>query len=211
MKFLLILVVTVSGLFLTNSDLNAQYIKEWYSSVSGSHKFGLKKSVFKTEGNSAFLKLTNKNVDGSVNLIQTCHADEYLGKRVKMTAYIKTRKASGDTGMWMTIFSKKQDNERLGFDDVLSFDNVILTGNKNWTYCAIVLDVPEESGTISFGVRIDGRKSKIWFDVISFEIVDDTETEITRTAENNGEKFPIGSIVNPILVLNERVTNLDFK
>ena len=46
-----------------------------------------------------------------------------------------------------------------------------INGTKDWTKFEIVLDVPEESGTLNFGVLLNGT-GKVWFDDISFEIVD---------------------------------------
>jgi hypothetical protein len=42
----------------------------------------------------------------------------------------------------------------------------------------LTLDVPEESGSLNFGVLLSGT-GKIWIDNISFEIVDKMETKST--------------------------------
>ena len=194
------------GLLFPESELKAQYIKEWYS-AGNSHTFGLKKSIYKKGSNSAFLELTGKKENaGFVSFMQTCLADEFLGKRIKLTAYVKTKNASENTGVWMNVFSEGRD-KHLSFDNILCFGNILISGTKNWSKCEILLDVPEESGTISFGVSLVGRPSKIWFDFVSFEIVNKMDTEITVS----NEKYPIGPIVEPVIVLTERPTNLEFK
>ena len=70
-------------------------------------------------------------------------------------------------GMWLRVDSRTEMKS-------LSFDNmqdIPLTGTSDWTKCEIILDVPEESGTLNFGVLLSGT-GRIWFDNISFEILD---------------------------------------
>lgn len=43
-----------------------------------------------------------------------------------------------------------------------------ITGTTNWNYYSIVLDVPENSAVISFGVLLSGP-GQTWIDQVSFE------------------------------------------
>lgn len=59
-------------------------------------------------------------------------------------------------------------------EDVLQFDNMNdrrIVGSTHWNHYAIVLDVPEESATISIGVLLMGA-GKVWLDSLRFEEVD---------------------------------------
>lgn len=182
---LLAAIFVTGGLFLAKSDLKAQKIEGWFlaGSKPGSYKIGLDKSVYKTGTGSAFLESTDKKIAGFGTLMQTCLAEDYLGKRIKMTAYIKSDNVSDWAGMWLRVDSKERGKS-------LSFDNMQdrpIKGSKDWTKCEIVLDVPEESATLNFGVLLSGT-GKIWLDDISFEIVDKMENE--TTGKNYTNKKP---------------------
>lgn len=58
--------------------------------------------------------------------------------------------------------------------DVLQFDNMgdrPIVGNNEWNHYYIVLDVPENSAVIAFGVLPSGT-GKVWIDELKFEEVD---------------------------------------
>ena len=189
----LVVVFVATGLFLAKSDLYAQKIDGWFlaGSKPGSYKIGVDKSVYKTGNSSAFLESTDKKIDGFGTLMQTCLADEYLGKRIKMTAYVKSNAVSDWAGMWLRVDSKEQGKS-------LSFDNMQdrpIKGSKDWTLCEIILDVPQESATLNFGILLSGT-GKVWLDKISFEVVDKMEKESTGGGRN---------------YVNKKPTNLDFK
>jgi len=144
----LVAILMTAGLFLTHSELKAQKIEGWFlaGSKPNSYKTGLDKSVYKTGSSSAFLESTDKKIEGFGTLMQTCLANDYLGKRVKMTAYIKSNDVSDWAGMWLRVDSKEQGKS-------LSFDNMQdrpIKGSQDWTKCEIILDVPAESATFNF-------------------------------------------------------------
>ena len=181
----LFMILVTAGLFLTKHNLQAQKIEGWFlaGSKPKSYKIGLDKSIYKSGGSSAFLESAENSIEGFGTLMQTCEADEYLGKKVKMTAYIKSENVSDWAGMWLRVDAK---NERKS----LSFDNMQnrpIKGNNDWTKCVIILNVPEESGTLNFGVLLSGT-GKIWFDEIKFEIVDIMVTETTNSFVNKQPK-----------------------
>lgn len=185
---LVVIVITI-GLLLTKNDLNAQKIEGWFltGSKPDSYAIGLDKSVYKTGGSSAFLESTDKEIEGFGTLMQSCGADEYLGKRIKMTAYVKSENVFDWAGMWLRVDSRQTKKS-------LSFDNMQdrpIKGDNDWTKCEIVLDVPEESGTLNFGVLLSST-GKVWFDNITFEVVDKT-TKPTRES-----------------IMNKKPLNLDF-
>jgi hypothetical protein len=45
-----------------------------------------------------------------------------------------------------------------------------IRGTTNWNEYSIVLDIPEESTNIAFGIMLGGRGT-LWFDDVSFEAV----------------------------------------
>lgn len=186
----LIAIIITAGLLFANNDLNAQKIDGWFlaGSKPNSYTIGLDKSVYKTEGSSAFLESIENKIEGFGTLMQTSSVDEYLGKRIKMTAYIKSDNVADWAGMWLRVDSRQTKKS-------LSFDNMQdrpIKGNNDWTKCEIILDVPDESGTLNFGVLLSGT-GKVWFDNITFEVVDKLITKPTK------ENF-----------VNKKPSNLDF-
>lgn len=102
--------------------------------------------------------------------MQTCSAREYLGKRIKMTGFIKTQDIKNWAGMWLRIDGKANKNS-------LSFDNMQdrpIQGTTEWKQYTIKLDVPENAFTLNFGALLKGT-GKVWFDDVKFEIIQTTE------------------------------------
>ena len=100
-------------------------------------------------------------------LMQTMSASKYLGKRVRMSAMVKSEDIEDWAGLWMRVDAKDGSGH-------LSFDNMRdrrIEGTTSWNRYEIVLDVPEESGAIAFGILVDGRGS-VWLDDLAFDIVD---------------------------------------
>jgi hypothetical protein len=110
--------------------------------------------------------------------MQTCDAKNYLGTKIKMTGYIKSENAADWAGMWLRV-DPKESHESLAFDNM---EDRPIKGTTDWTKCEIILDVPAESGTLNFGVLMSGT-GKIWFDNVSFEILDN-KTPVSSTAAN---------------------------
>ncbi|MCA9804733.1 MAG: hypothetical protein KC777_22335 [Cyanobacteria bacterium HKST-UBA02] len=99
-------------------------------------------------------------------LMQQMSPDKFLEKRVRMSLWVKTKKVSGWVAPWMRVDGKRRR-------DMLSFDNMCtrqIKGTTEWTRCDIVLDVPEDSTNIAFGVMLGG-KGHVWIDDVSFEKV----------------------------------------
>lgn len=185
----LITIFIITGLLLTTNHLYAQKIDGWFltGSKPNSYTIGLDKSTYKIGGSSAFLKSIDKKIEGFGTLIQSCSADEYLGKRIKMTAYIKSENISHWAGMWLRVDSK-QTKEALSFDNM---QDRPIKGNNDWTLCEIILDVPADSGTLNFGVLLSGT-GKVWFDNIKFEVVNKSETKPTKEITKNKKPINLG-------------------
>ncbi|WP_245994968.1 hypothetical protein [Mangrovibacterium diazotrophicum] len=166
-----------AALVLTNTDLKAQEIKGWF--LAGSHPksyvIGLDKTVFKSDGSSAFLESKEDNIEGFGTLMQRASAEDYRGKRVKMTAYVKSKDVVKWSGMWLRIDSAER-GKSLGFDNM---QDRPIKGTTDWTKYEIILDVPEESVSLNYGILVAGT-GKVWFDDVQFEVVDKLTTEETQ-------------------------------
>lgn len=178
-------------ILLRETDPKSQKVNGWILAGSrpNSYIIGLDKSIFKTGNSSAFFESIDEKIEGFGTLMQTFSADDYLGERIKMTAYVHSKNVSEWSGIWLRIDSK-QLNKVLSFDNM---ENRPIKGDNDWTKCEIILDVPEDSGSLNFGVLLVGT-GKIWFDNITFETVDKLENK--TTGDNSLNKSPI---------------NLDFK
>lgn len=117
---------------------------------------------------SVCIKGDNEAIDDRdyMTVMQQFKAKNYIGKRVRFSAFIKTVNVSSWCGLWMRI-----NNATSG---IVRFDNMQdrpIKGDNDWNYYSVVLDIPESSNIINIGVLING-KGAVWMDNVKFEIVD---------------------------------------
>lgn len=144
-------------------------IKGWL--LSGSHpnnyRIGIDRNVVHGGEASGYLKSeTVLEKDEFATMMQQFKAENYKGKRIKLSCFVKSESVQEFAGVWMRV-----DNQ---MGDVLQFDNMSnrpIVGTLDWNYYSIILDVPKESASISFGVLLQG-KGKVWVDKFLFEVVD---------------------------------------
>jgi erythromycin esterase len=133
------------------------------------------------------------------NLMQAFAADNFRGKRVRMSAFVKSENVEKLAGLWMRI-----DGQEYG---TLAFDNMMtrpITGTSDWKQYDIVLDLPEESADISFGILLSG-KGKVWVDDFKFDVVsNDVMTTAIEAPKQKRQGKP-----NPNLP--KQPQNLDFE
>ncbi len=149
---------------------NEQLLKGWQ--LSGSHPFhykmGIDRETFHKGKSSGFLKsVTVQSQEEFATMMQQFKAERYLGKRLKLSGFIKSKDVDGFCGFWMRV------DDALG--DVLQFDNMSdrpIVGDSEWNHYYIVLDVPKNSTVIAFGVLLSGN-GQVWIDELKFEEVDD--------------------------------------
>lgn len=153
----------------TDGEINDNLPNGWFKAGEepNSYEMGLDQSILKTGNNSAYIESKKDRILGFGTMMQTSSAKEYLGKRIKMTAYLKTENAEDWSGMWLRI-DPEHGHEELGFDNM---QDRAITGTTDWTKCEIVLDVPMQSWTLNYGVLLSGT-GKVWFDDFTFEVVD---------------------------------------
>lgn len=101
-----------------------------------------------------------------ITVMQQFSAQNYLGKRVRVRAYVKTELTTGWGNIWIRIDG--QNMEQLGFDNML---NRPINGVTEWQPYDCIVDVPENAKIINIGSLIEGQGS-IWVDDFSFEEVD---------------------------------------
>lgn len=159
--------------------------KEWFKAGDkpNSYEMGIAKATGQDGKNAATIKSIDKKIKGFGTLMQQCKADKFLGKRIKMTGYVKSENVKSWAGLWLRVDEK-------GTNKCLSFDNMgdrPIKGTTGWTKYEIVLDVPKSSSLIAYGALLAGT-GQIWFDTITFEIVGDSaepSKSPTQTEEIN--------------------------
>lgn len=139
----------------------------WFQ--AGSNETDYKMGVDEDKGyrgkKSAYIESTKANPKGFSTMMQNSSVEKYLGKRIRMSAYISTKNVSEWTGAWLRFD---------GSGKMLALDNMSgrgIKGTTDWKQYSIVLDVPEEATNMAFGVLLNGP-GKVWFDGFKFEIVD---------------------------------------
>jgi hypothetical protein len=114
---------------------------------------------------------------GSATLMQTFLPDVYRGKRLRLTAFVRTERVERWASMWMRVDGPVPGR-------YLQFDNMHdrpITGTIDWHEVEIVLDVPPNSTMIAFGVLLSGP-GQVWVDDFVFNEVDE-RTAITGRRE----------------------------
>lgn len=128
-----------------------------------SYEMGIDKGTGQDGKNSATIKSKEDDIQGFGTLMQASSPEKYLGKKIKMTGYLKTEKVSGWTGLWLRV--DDADSQPLSFDNM--YDKGI-TGTTGWTKYEIILDVPANASNLAYGALLNGS-GQIWFDNITFE------------------------------------------
>lgn len=145
--------------------------KGWFKdgTAADSYEMGIEKGMGQNGANAATIKSIDTTINGFGTLMQSFKPDEFVGKRVRMSGYIKTKDVVQGADLWMEV-------DNVLSDEPASFDNMrdrTVKGTTDWTKYEIVLDVPEDADNISFGAALYGT-GQMWFDRISFQIVDDS-------------------------------------
>jgi hypothetical protein len=71
---------------------------------------------------------------------------------MRFTAVVKSEDLSEWAGLWMRVDDKK--GETLGFDNM---ERRAIKGSTDWQRHQVVLDVPEESASVNFGILLSGK------------------------------------------------------
>ena len=165
--------------------VQAEPPKDWAiaGDAPNDYEFGVANGDAHEGARSAYIKAKLSNSSGFGTLMQTISATKYLGKRVRLSAFLRTDNA-GSGQMWMRIDGS--GNAQLGFDNMGSRP---ITGTTSWKGYEIVLDVPRESVDIAFGVFLTGTGT-VWADAFKIDVVPDsvptTSAKLSSTPENLG-------------------------
>jgi len=118
---------------------------------------------------------------GFVSVMQNFAATDYLGKRVRFSALVKSQDIEKWSGLWMRIDATGRQGA--AFDNM---ENRPVKGTSDWTPYSIVLDVPQNAEGVFFGALMLG-KGQLWISDLRFEVVG-ADIPTTGTHANSGTK-----------------------
>lgn len=166
---------------ITAFDLPKSWLKA--GTDAKSYKMGIDVGAGQDGKNAATIQSKKDGIKGFGTLMQNCLPDKFLGKRVRMTGYIKSENVTGWAGLWMRV-DQKDSNKALSFDNM---QDRAVKGTTEWTKYEIVLDVPLTATNLAYGALVSGGGT-IWFDSISFEEVDES---VPTTGEDQQKYMPV--------------------
>ncbi len=162
--------------------------KGWYKAGSNPDRYqiGIDIGAGINGSNAATIRSEGTRTRGFGTLVQNLVPGNYAGKRLKMSGYIKTSEVSGWGGFWLRIDGQKSSDPYV-FDNM---SNRKIKGNTDWVKCEIIVDVPKKATNIAYGALLSGD-GQLWFDDLSFEVVDQTiATTIPYPKENAPQNQP---------------------
>jgi RNA polymerase sigma factor (sigma-70 family) len=139
----------------------------WF--LNGSHpqnyEEGVDQHVKRSGSASGYFKSKFSGPGGSGTLMQMCGAETFRGKRVRLSSFVKSEGVEPWAGLWMRV------DDPIG--KILAFDNMQdrpIMGISDWQKYEVVLDVPQNSAQIAFGILL-AAKGQVWLDDLQIEVV----------------------------------------
>jgi hypothetical protein len=184
--------IAILATALTCSTLQAAAPQGWIlaGSKPANYDTGIDSQAKYQDAESAYLKSkadVGQDGEGFGTLMQSFRATRYLGKRLRVSGFIKSEGVHGWAGLWMRV---DKNSTVVGFDNM---ENRPIKGTNDWRRYDVVLDVPEDATGIALGVLLAGPGT-VWLNNTKFEVV---ESNVPVTG--NGARQP------------DAPTNLDFQ
>lgn len=126
----------------------------------------------------------------TATLMQTIKADDYRGKRVRFSGYIKGQGVKSWAGLWMRVNDVA--------DKVIVLDNMekrAFQGDGDWRKLEVVLDISSDSSKISFGTLLVGQ-GRIWVSGLDFQVVDATVPVTAKSSMPELNRKPVNLELN---------------
>ncbi|MGD1031328.1 MAG: M56 family metallopeptidase [Opitutaceae bacterium] len=107
---------------------------------------------------SAYVKSIQPVAEGFGGMMQICSAENFVGKRLRFSAWMKTENADiGGGHLWLRV-DGKENGQVLQFDNM---DGRTVRGTTDWAQYSVVLDVPANAADLAYGFFVD-RTGKVW-------------------------------------------------
>jgi ankyrin repeat protein len=171
-------------LLLAEGAINT-FPKGWWPTGSTPDGYDMRPDTSQKHGGraSACIRSKGNRMSCIGALVQSFKADQYRGKRVQMSAWIKTQ----DMELTWLRMSLDGSKRRLGSDDM---GDRPIKGTTDWHEYRITLDVPESTVGIVFGAYVLGN-GQAWIDDFRFEVVGtDVPSTNILTQEQMNQEWP---------------------
>lgn len=128
------------------------------------------------------------NPSDFATITQFIRADDYRGKRVRWSAWVKHTDLD-TAGAWFRVD---------GYRGMLAFDNMVtrpITGTSDWHQVSVVLDVPASAAGLGYGVLSSGNGS-ISIDDMTLDVVgtDVPETDLLTELSEEGDSIQMAQL-----------------
>jgi hypothetical protein len=155
--------------------------KGWYfaGAAPDDYEMGVDPSLLRDGKPCAVIRTRVEKPSGFGTLMQTFKADDYVGRRVCLSGWVKTDRANRCT-LWMRVDGEK--NRTAAFDNM--HDRPI-QGTTDWQKYEVVLDVPELSIHIAFGMMLDGP-GVAWLNKVKLKKV---SKKVPTTGQHSGTRL----------------------
>jgi len=139
-----------------------------WSGTAGTPGIGLTITDVRSGSNAAYLSNAFQINFGSFRIVQSVRADNYRGKRLRLSAWVRPRNIGSvaSSGIFLRVDGP---GITLGLDDMTRRP---VYGLGDWRQVAVVLDVPERAVGISFGALFQASNTLL---------VDDMRLEVVST------------------------------
>ena len=192
-----IVLFTAANLTAAGTPARADFPAKWGGGGRG-YELTLEKDV-KHGGKASGSIKSGENAENFASLTQGFNAQKYRGKRLRLTAYVKSDNLEDWAGLWMRVDGKTKA--------ALAFDNMMerpVKGTTDWTKYEVVLQIPQEAEEIYFGFLVAG-KGHAWVDDFTFDTVGDDVKETGQKLEGQDRQ---GGLTPG---LPDEPTNLNFE
>jgi hypothetical protein len=120
---------------------------------------------------SGYLKTSKTAANGYGLLMQEFPAAAYAGKRVRLSAFVKTDRVRDWAGLWMQYAEGPEPGVA-----VAKRQEPLINGATEWTSYEVVTDVPAGATTIEIGVMLHGPGT-VWINSVSFAVTGPNEAK----------------------------------
>ena len=160
-------ILTVFIMLVSFYPVYSQQVDGWFKTGNLPDSYEIDKSTTEYNGKPVYYLKSIEKIDKGFGTISRGFAPgDYLGKRVRLSGYIKIQDVVNHAAMWMRVDGRDPNNP-------LAFDNMYkrnLKGTNDWKRYEIVLDVSDKAEWIVYGALMNGT-GQIWISDFSFEVV----------------------------------------
>lgn len=163
--------LTVAAALVAPAIAYAQVPSGWQAVTDGSGEYTVRTDNARRDGGQGFAGATIKsNVEsprGSAMLAQSIRADDFRGKRVRLSGYLKTIGVNEGTAV---LFMRVDGDGVVQTSDYMQNRPVMLT--TDWARQEIVLEIPRTAIGVTYGFLLSGS-GQAWLDDVALEVVGD--------------------------------------